>query len=254
MLSRLRMVAHAAMPIAATRALEARRLFRARGLDPSLRAAFEAWLGRVHLLPAAIDLRTATVVDLGANEGIFSAGVLAVAPQAHVIAVEPGPEPLARLRSRLAAYPNVDIQAVAVARESGRATFHLTGHDHNSSLRAPRSESRDVLGDGAAVVETIDVPTLSLDDLVGTREVDVLKVDVQGSELDVLRGGRQALARTRAVLLEMNFFSQYEGDATFGPLHAEMTELGFELVNVSPTLTTPDGTAVFVDGCYSRRQ
>lgn len=251
-LSRLRGLAHAALPIAAARALEARRLFRERGVEVSLRSAFEAWLARVHLLPADLDLREATVVDLGANEGAFSAGVLAVAPRAHVIAVEPGPAALERLRARMDGYPNVEIRAVAVARESGSATFHLTGHDHGSSLRAPRSESREVLGTGAEVVETIEVPTLSLDDLVEDRPLDVLKIDVQGAELDVLRGGPQALARTRAVLLEMNFFSQYEGDATFDALHTEMTGLGFELVNVSPPLTKPDGTAIFIDGCYAR--
>jgi FkbM family methyltransferase len=237
---------------AAVRAFEARRLFARRGLDVSLRSAHEAWLARVHLLPADLDLRSATVVDLGANEGAFSAGVLAVAPRAHVIAVEPGPAPLERLRARLAHYPNVEIHAVAAARESGSAAFHLTAHDHGSSLLAPLSESRDVLGDGAIVLDTVEVPTLSLDDLAGDGPVDVLKIDVQGAELDVLRGGTRTLARTRAVLLEMNFFSQYEGDATFDTLHAEMTGLGFELVNVSPPLTTADGTAIFIDGCYSK--
>jgi len=250
---RLRDVGRAALPIAATRALEARRLFHERGLtDVSLREAFQAWLARVHLLPADLDLRDATVVDLGANEGAFSAGVLAVAPRARVIAVEPGPAALARLRARLGRYPNVEIRGAAVARESGTAAFHITGHDHGSSLQQPLSESRAVVGAGAEVVETIEVPTLSLDDLVEDRAVDVLKIDVQGSELDVLRGGRGALARSRAVLLEMNFFSQYEGDATFDTLHAEMTGLGFQLVNVSPTLTQPDGTAIFIDGCYAR--
>jgi FkbM family methyltransferase len=251
--AQLRTLARAALPIAATRALEARRLFRERGLaDVSLRSAFQAWLARVHLLPADLDLRHATVVDIGANEGAFSAGLLAIAPEAHVIAVEPGPAPLERLRARLGGYPNVEIRAAAVARESGTAAFHLTGHDHGSSLRRPLSESRAVIGAGAEVVETIEVPTLSLDDLVGDRTVDVLKIDVQGSELDVLRGGREALGRTRAVLLEMNFFSQYEGDATFDTLHSEMSGLGFELINVSPPLTKPDGTAIFIDGCYAR--
>jgi len=242
----------AGLPVAAARAAQARRLFRERGVDVSLRRAYDAWLGRVHLLPADLDLSHATVVDLGANEGAFSAGVLAVAPNAQLIAVEPGPQALERLRSRLGGYPNVEILAVAAARETGSASFHLTGHDHGSSLRAPRSESEAVLGAGAVVMETIEVPTLSLDDLAGDRQVDVLKIDVQGSELDVLRGGRRALERTRSVLLEMNFFSQYEGDATFDALHAEMTQLGFELTNVSAPLTTADGTAIFIDGCYSK--
>lgn len=247
-----RMAARAALPLAAVRALEARSIFRERGLDVSLRAAFEAWLGRVHLLPADLDLRRATVVDIGANEGAFSAGVLAVAPQARIVAVEPGPGPRERLAARFAGRANVEVVGAAVARESGTATFHLTAHDHDSSLRQPRGESRERLGWGFDVVEEIEVRTLSLADLLAGREADVLKIDVQGSELDVLRGGREALGGIRAVLLEMNFFSQYEGDATFDALHREMTALGFELVNVSPTLTTADGSAVFVDGCYAR--
>ena len=249
--ARLRLLGQAALPIAATRALEARRIFRRRGLtDVSLRSAFQAWLARVHLLPADLDLRGASVVDIGANEGAFSAGVLAVAPQARIVAVEPGPGPRERLRARIGGYSNVEIVEAAVARESGSAAFHLTSHDHGSSLREPSAEGRAAVG--LDVVETIEVPTLSLDDLVGDRPVDVLKIDVQGSELDVLQGGRGVLDRTRAVLLEMNFFSQYEGDATFDALHSEMTGAGFALVNVSPPLTTPDGTAVFVDGCYAR--
>ncbi len=97
------------------------------------------------------------------------------------------------------------------------------------------------------------VRTVTLDEMVGERRVDVLKIDVQGSEMSVLEGGPATLANARAVMLEMNFFSQYEGDATFNTLHAEMDRRGFSLVNVSPTLTTPDGTAIFIDGCYARR-
>jgi len=244
----------AAMPIAAVRALEARRIFRNRGLlDVSLASALEAWRARVHLLPADVDLRHARVVDIGANEGAFAAGVLAVAPEAQIIAVEPSPAPRERLRARLGDNSNVAILDVAVSSESGSAMFHLTAHDHNSSLRLPRSESQKIIGGGWDVLEDLQVQTLSLDDLVGDRDVDVLKIDVQGAEMDVLEGGERALARTRAVLLEMNFFSQYEGDATFDTLHAEMIRRGFELVNVSPPLTTPDGTAIFIDGCYARR-
>ena len=247
-----RLAAQAATPIAIVRAVEARRMFRARSLDVSLRSAFEGWLARVHLLPADLDLRRATVVDIGANEGAFSAGLLAVAPAAQIVAVEPGPGPRERLAARFAGRSNVEIVAAAVARESGHAIFHLTAHDHGSSLRQPRGESRERLGAGFDVLEDLEVPTLSLEDLLASRDADVLKIDVQGSELDVLQSGRAALAGVRAVLLEMNFFSQYEGDATFDVLHRETTGLGFELVNVSPPLTTADGTAIFIDGCYAR--
>ena len=249
-----RTAGQAAQPIGVLRAREARRLFRARGLTGvTLKGALEAWMARVHLLPASVDLRSALVVDVGANEGAFSAGVLAVAPQARIVAVEPGPGPRERLRARLAGLPNVEILDVAVAASPGTATFHLTAHDHNSSLQPPRGESRATIDAGWQVVEEIEVRTTTLDDLVGDRTADVLKIDVQGAELDVLRGGDETLARARAVLLEMNFFSQYEGDATFNTLHAEMDRRGFDLVNVSPPLTTADGTPIFIDGCYAPR-
>lgn len=248
-----KMAGQAAMPLGVLRAVEARRLFRARGYsDVTLKSALHAYMARVHLLPAEIDLRRALVVDIGANEGAFSAGVLTIAPSAEIIAAEPGPAPRARLEARLGNLPNVRILDVAVSDQSGVATFHLTAHDHNSSLHAPRSEMQDTVDAGWAPAGEVQVRTVTLDELVADRAVDVLKIDVQGSEMDVLRGGDRTLAEARAVLLEMNFASQYEGDATFNTLHAEMDRRGYSLVNVSPTLTTPAGAALFIDGCYVR--
>lgn len=157
------------------------------------------------------------------------------------------------MQARVGSLPNVRILDVAVSATSGTATFHLTTHDHNASLRVPRPEMQDVVDAGWAPAGELQVKTVTLDELTEGRTVDVLKIDVQGAELDVLRGGEATLARTRSVLLEMNFISQYENDATFGTLHAEMERRGFSLVNVSPTLTTRDGTAIFVDGCFARR-
>jgi FkbM family methyltransferase len=248
-----KLVGQLAMPEGVLRATEARRLFRARGYDVTLRAALEAWLMHVHLVPPEVDLRQALVVDIGANEGSFSGAVLGVAPSAEIIATEPAPAPRGRLEQRLGALPNVKILDAAVSANSGSAAFHLTAHDHNSSLHAPRAEMRATVDEGWVPAGEIEVRTVTLDELVGDRIVDLLKIDVQGSEMDVLRGGDATLSATRAVLLEMNFISQYEGDATFNTLHAEMDRKGFSLVNVSPPLMTRDGTAIFVDGCYVRR-
>lgn len=243
----------AVTPAGLLRARETRRLFHERGYtNVTLKSALRAWIARVHLVPADIDLRQALVVDIGANHGLFSAGVLAVAPQARITAVEPHPAARAQLTERFGPLPNVEILDVAVAATSGTATFHLAIKDELSSLRAVSPER---LGDdywGWAPAGELKVRTVTLDELVGDRTVDVLKVDVQGAERDVLLGGEATLARARSVLLEMTFFPQYEGDATFNDLHAEMARRGFSLVNVSPTHTTPDGTAIFIDACYAR--
>ena len=241
------------LPHGLVRTSEARRVFRNRGLESvSRRTAAAAWLAGLQLLPADLDLRRAFVLDLGANEGDFSSAVLGLAPEARILAVEPSPEPRGRLEKRLGSKPNVEIRPLAVAGQAGQATFRLTAHDHNSSLLRPRPESEERIGGGWEVVREIEVPTVTLDELVGDEIVDVLKLDVQGAELEVIRGGKRALGRTRAVLLEMNLFSQYEGDAIFDVLHREMSALGFELANLATPATTADGTATFVDGCYAR--
>jgi FkbM family methyltransferase len=241
------------MPVGLQRALATRDALRARGLEAgSLRRAYEAWAERVHLLPADVDLGRSLVVDLGANEGRFSAAILAVAPSARIIAVEPAPEPRRRLEQRIGGRPNVRIVGKAVGAEPGTATLNITSHDNNSSLRRPHDDAGDVHGEGWDVVEGIEVEVTTLDDLLGDEAADVLKIDVQGVELDVIAGGERTLRSARAVLLETNFVSYYEGDATFGPLHEAMQERGFRLANIAPPATGEDGTALWSDACYVR--
>lgn len=249
----LRPLARLALPVGLAEGLEARRLFRRRGWGPtSLRTYRQAWLSRLHLLPVDLDLTRGVVVDVGANEGNFSAAVLALAPNATVIAVEPSPGPRARLQARLG--DKLTIVPSALAGEPGTAVLHVTAHDHNTSLHQPREEMQELYEDpGWKVVDEIEVPTDTLDALVGDREVAALKLDVQGAEMDVLAGGRQALERTRAVLLEVTFVSHYEADATFPRLDAAMRDLGFELTAFSEPGFNDDGIVTWADACYARR-
>jgi FkbM family methyltransferase len=194
------------------------------------------------------------ILDVGANEGDFSAAVLGLAPEATIVAVEPSPEPLARLRARVAGRPNVTIVPKAVAAESGTARFHVTAHDHNASLQQPRTEKMGALyrDEGWGVREVLEVETVSLDELAGGRDVALLKLDVQGGEMKAIRGGRDALGRTHAVLMEVTFVSHYEGDASFQELNRAMLDLGFELAGISSPGRSSDGAPAWADACYVR--
>jgi FkbM family methyltransferase len=240
------------LPVALHEAIEARRILQARGLRPgSLIQARRAFLSRLHLLPPDLDLSNGLVIDIGANEGDFSAAVLSVAPDARVIAAEPNPEPRERLRRRLG--DRVSVVPKAIGREPGTAVFNITAEDHNSSLREPRTAQMAGLLDdpGWRVTKRLEVEVTTLDEVAGSDDVAVVKIDVQGAEMDVLAGGRATLRRARAVLLEVTFISHYEADATFGPLHEEMTRQGFKLVSASdPARTVPEGVCTWTDACY----
>jgi FkbM family methyltransferase len=207
------------------------------------------------MLPAWIDPRTGLVLDIGANEGDWTAAVLRVFPQTEVIAAEPGAEPRAVLAQRFAGTENVRIDPRAVSDLPGTASFYRTRASVFSSLHRPEPALHELYalpGGPTALIETVTVETVTLDDLVGDRAVSVLKLDVQGGELAVLRSGRRVLENTAAVLVEVLFLPHYEGDATFPDLHNTMTEIGFALIDLSAPFRLDGGPALWADACYAR--
>jgi FkbM family methyltransferase len=253
--SQLRFARDLVMPVALQEALDARRAFELRGLRrTSLLDARRAWISGLQLLPADLPLDGGLVVDVGANEGWFVANVLKLAPGARVIAVEPTPEPLARLRERFAGAGNVTIVPKALTPEPGTVTMRVPKGSHTgSSLLVPRKSNDELYGsDDWSIAEEVQVEAATLDDVVGDRDVTLLKLDVQGGELGVLAGGERTLRRTRAVITEIVFVSHYEGDSPFPLLNRRMEELGFELHGVTDPQRTPDGTATWGDACYVR--
>jgi hypothetical protein len=77
------------------------------------------------------------------------------------------------------------------------------------------------------IVDRIPVSTRRLDDLPEIDPVDYLKLDVQGSELAILRGGQRTLAKTLIIHLEMPFVPIYRKQPLFGDLDAFLRSAGF---------------------------
>lgn len=135
-----------------------------------------------------------TFLDIGANIGLMSAiASPLVGPGGKVLAVEANPKTLDILRHNLALNrcKNVEIFPVALGSENGRATLY---------------ENWDVNRGGASLLsqgdsQGIEVPVWRLDDILGDVAVDVLKIDVEGFELEVLKGGVELLKSQQPVLI-----------------------------------------------------
>ena len=151
-------------------------------------------LDEEYALPAG-DART--VLDLGANIGLASAWFRARYPDARVIAVEPDPETFAKLERNLGGEDGVTLVQGAVAGESGEVElFRPAGYSIASSLGSAAEPG----------AETARVRAWSLDDLCrehGIDELDLLKIDVEGAELDVLEGF-SGLGRVRTIVGEVH--------------------------------------------------
>jgi FkbM family methyltransferase len=142
------------------------------------------------------------ILDLGANVGYSSAYFLSCFPTATVLAVEPDPGNFELCRKNLAPYGE-RAQVVLGAVWSKRCKLVL---------------SRGVFGDGRewatqvyegevekdqAFVESWDVPGLM--ELVGTKDVDLLKIDIERSELEVFSANTSAwLSSIRTICIELH--------------------------------------------------
>jgi FkbM family methyltransferase len=139
-----------------------------------------------------------TVVDVGANLGFFTLLFSSlVGETGAVIACEPMPLALERLRRHLALNEakNVTLHAVAVSSTNGEARFYLGPPEHTSiSSLNPREHAAEVI-----------VSCRRLDDLLAGRHVDFIKIDVEGAEADVLEGAEETLRRgVRNIVAEVS--------------------------------------------------
>ena len=206
---------------------------------------------RLDLLPPQALSSLRIVVDVGANEGAWSRAVLTVARPERLIAVEPSPVMQPRLQAAIGAHHAVEIVASAVGAAAGEEVLNVTAHSHNASLLRPRTdEMNELYGGGYDVVEDVRVAVVPLDEL--TRDlaaIDLLKVDVQGSEREVIAGAAETLAKTHWLLIEANLRSHYEGDLLLPELHALLTAARFELAGLSPP-RIEGGVALWCDALY----
>ena len=140
-------------------------------------------------------------IDVGANVGWHAAGMAATG--ATVIAVEPLVQNLVRLRATVARHPTVVIEPTALGARPGRVRHTAPADGAYAAVTGPvpgRCAGLD--RDEPTGASTWPVTTLdTLWDRYGRPRVQVVKIDVEGYELEVLDGGRRLLANARPDVL-----------------------------------------------------
>lgn len=110
-------------------------------------------------------------------------------------------------------------------------TLHLAAANSGmSSLLRPEQRALRFFNGFSRFGEVIGksrVLTSRLDDVQGLPEIDFIKMDIQGSELDVLRNGTNSLRGCVAAQLEVSFIPLYENQPTFGVVDLWMRSQGF---------------------------
>jgi FkbM family methyltransferase len=170
----------------------------------------------------------ATVIDIGAGRGDFSLACHRVFPGARYLLVEPLDEFVPAIEEALRFMPNSRHVKAAAAAEAGDAVINVLPDLFGSSLYL-EDEDTDVNGAPRAVA------TVTLDGLTGEGGLEapyLLKLDVQGAELDVLAGAGNTLAGAGVVILEVSFLGFFEGGPQFFDVLTYMKDRGFAVYDL----------------------
>jgi FkbM family methyltransferase len=114
--------------------------------------------------------------------------------------------------------------------DGGEIEFKICAHSGWSSALEPSHATVSVFSQyerNATVVDRVTLTTRRLDDVAEINEIDLLKIDVQGSELPVLANARNKLGRAVFVHTEVSFFPLYENQPTLGDVDGELRKQGF---------------------------
>jgi FkbM family methyltransferase len=196
----------------------------------------------------------ATVVDIGANRGQFSLAVRRWSPKARAIAFEPLPIAAAAFRRVFQGDSKVTLHEAAIGPRAGEATIHVSGADDSSSL-LPISTLQTELYPGTEEIGTQTVKVGRLSDFISAKEVispALLKVDVQGYELDALRGCSELMQGFDYIIVECSFKELYEGQALAHEIIRFLDACGFGLRNVYNLEYDRRDQAVQGDFCFCR--
>lgn len=199
-------------------------------------------------------LKLRTVVDVGANRGQFTLFALHTFPAARIVSLEPLAEPAARFRRVFAKERRVTLHHAALAPETGQSTMHVSGHDDSSSL-LPITARQGQLFQGTAEVRTETVRTGPLSEFLDSASIEepaLLKVDVQGYELEALRACGELLDRFAYVCVEASFVELYQDQVLADDLIAWLQEHGYELVRTYGGSSDEHGRRIQADMLFCR--
>lgn len=173
-------------------------------------------------------------VDVGANVGLYS---LTIAKEfkhkaIEVIAIEAHPENYRALcrNIRCNSFEEIILPLnKAVSDHPGRITLFERSHDGTRVDSELYSICNDPSIDGYNILhpegKTLEVECDTLDNIVKNHKVDVVKIDVEGAELQVLKGAIQTLKRIRKIVVEIH------GDNS-NEVTRELTKYGFQLTKL----------------------
>ncbi len=187
-----------------------------------------------------------TVVDVGGHVGESIEEYRTLFPDCRVYSFEPHPESFITLEQRWGRLNGVHVERLALGAKSGAVSFYATRCSSASSLLPPEGFLQERSAKRNYDYLKMEVPMDTLDHVAARLSlsgIDILKMDVQGSELQVLQGAAGLLRASQIDLIfsEALFAETYAGQSDFNEIWSYLKNYGYVLWDLFPFVHTTLG-------------
>ena len=198
-----------------------------------------------------------SIIDIGANEGQFARRIIKNFPQAHVYAFEPLEIPFQQLAQWAKKHPKkATIFNLALGENNQSIEIYSHLYFNPSSSILPTTQLCETVYPMVKKQEKIQIKQSTLDQEIANfssslQEEILIKLDVQGYENRVIKGGIETLKKSRACIVEISLDKLYEGQAQFREIFNQLDHLGYSYAGNLDQVLGKDGhvryfNAVFV--------
>lgn len=182
---------------------------------------------------AALNRSLATVVDIGANRGQFALAARAIS-KAKVISFEPLPGVADIFKKVFSVDPFVKLYVAAIGERTEKRLIHLSARDDSSSL-LEIGDAQSGYFPGTHEVGTLEVAVGTLSDFLSKDDIvrpAMLKLDVQGFEMQTLSGCRSLIDNFDYIYCECSFIELYVEQALACEVIVYLYGIGFQLSGI----------------------
>lgn len=175
----------------------------------------------IETLMLSILPKNPVIVDVGANIGQFLFGVKTFFPEAKLYSFEPDPDIFKKLEQNAKQFPSTYLFNYALSNKKKKMTFYKNNMFSEWSSLIPGANQ----GDTQKISIQAELGDAHLSKL---KHIDILKIDVEGAELEVLHGLKKSLKISDYVLLEMSV-RRASGDKKASQVLPLLLDAGFEI-------------------------
>lgn len=177
------------------------------------------------------------IFDIGAHTGTITEKYKKLFPEATIYCFEPFPDSFKKLQQKASALDKVKPFQLALCDRIGKSKFHINFYSSCNSLLPRPSKGKCYYDEKAKNIDTIEVDTTTIDDFCNEHSIsniNILKLDVEGAELLVMKGALEKLNQKLIDLIytEVMFVPHYENGVLFHDLCNFLSNLGYSLFDV----------------------